>query len=100
VRVAIADGKVAAVAAFAEHVGISLITIAKNATTEVEHDARSRGARGAVADALGLPPEACQLDSLDASTGTAVVSANGARIRVQTARQKDAVVATTLCETV
>jgi hypothetical protein len=98
VRVAIADGKVAAFAAFAEHVGIALATIAKNTTAETEHAARRHVACGAVADALRLPAEACRLDSLDADTGAAVVSANGARFRVQTARQKDAVVATTLCE--
>ena len=53
---------------------------------------------GAVADALRVPAEGCKLESLDAESGAAIVSATGKRFRVQTARLKEAVVATTLCE--
>jgi hypothetical protein len=98
VRVAIAEGKVAAFSAFAERVGVALQTIPKDAAAEVEREARTRVACGAVADALGVPVEACRLDSLDANTGAAVVAAAGKRFRVQTARHKGSVVATTLCE--
>ncbi|MDY3561183.1 polyketide synthase dehydratase domain-containing protein [Gemmata sp. JC673] len=98
VAVAVADGKVAAFAAFAERVGIALQTVPKNATPEADAEARTAVACGAVADALGVPREGCTLQSLDANTGAARVTAGGAAVRVQTARNKDAVVATTLCE--
>ncbi|HEY1192392.1 MAG TPA: polyketide synthase dehydratase domain-containing protein, partial [Gemmata sp.] len=98
VSVAISEGKVAALAAFAEHVGIALQAVPKNATPEAEQEARKAVACGAVADALGAPVAGCALESLDANTGAALVTAGGARFRVQTARNKDAVVATTLCE--
>ncbi|MBM3981071.1 MAG: acyltransferase domain-containing protein [Planctomycetes bacterium] len=97
VRVAIADGKVAALAAFAPTLGIGLQGLAKNAAPDAERAARAATACAAVADALDLPAARCELVSLDA-TGAAVVSADGARYRVQTARQADTVVATTLCE--
>jgi len=97
VRVAIAEGKVAAFAAFAERLGIALVAIAKNAPPEIEREARTRVACAAVADALRMPTEKCRLVSLDA-TGAAIVEIEKERVRVQTARQKDAVVATTLCE--
>ena len=58
---------------------------------------RKRGPRAAAADALRLPVEKCSLVSLDAN-GAAIVETGKERLRVQTARQKDAVVATTLCE--
>lgn len=98
VSVAVCEGKVAAFAAFAERVGIALQGIAKNAPPEVEREARTKTACAAVADALRVPADGCALESLDATTGAAVVSAGGQRYRVQTARQTDAVVATTLCE--
>jgi len=98
VSVAIADGKVAAFSAFADRVGIALLSIPKNASAEVEREARTRAACAAVADALRMPVASCTLVSLDANNGAAVVSAGDRRCRVQTARQKDAVVATTLCE--
>ena len=98
VSVAIADGKVAAFSAFADRVGIALLAIAKNATPEAERAARTAVACAALADALRIPTESCAPESLDPSTGAAVVVASGTRYRVQTARQKDAVVATTLCE--
>jgi hypothetical protein len=98
VSVAIAGGKLAAFAAFAERVGIALQTLAKNATTDVERAARTSVARGAVADALRIPVESCALESLDTTTGAAVVRAGDSRYRAQTARQNDVVVATTVCE--
>jgi malonyl CoA-acyl carrier protein transacylase len=99
VRVAIADGKVASFSAFAECLGIALTAIPKNASPEDEQVARGWVAREAVADALGVHVDNCTLQALDTESGAAVVAANGERFRVQTARQKDAVVATTLCET-
>jgi hypothetical protein len=98
VRVAIADGKVAAFSAFAERLGIALVAVPKNASADEERAARTAAARGAVADALGVPAEDCAPVSLDAESGAAVVEAGGEQFRVQTAREKDAVVATTLCE--
>jgi hypothetical protein len=98
VRVAIADGKVAAFSAFAERLGVALVPVAKNAGADEERAARTAAARGAVADAIRVPAEGCTLVSLDAETGAAVVEAAGERLRVQTAREKGAVVATTLCE--
>jgi hypothetical protein len=98
VRVAIADGKVAALSAFTERLGIALAAVPKTAPPTAEREARTRVAIGAVADALGVPAERCSLVALDAHTGAAVVGAGGERFRVQTARRADAVVATTLCE--
>jgi malonyl CoA-acyl carrier protein transacylase len=98
VRVAIAGGKVAAFSSFTGRPGLALVAIAKGATAEDERAARAAAARGAVADALGIAPEGCTLASLDAETGAAVVGAAGERFRAQTAREKDAVIATTLCE--
>ncbi|MBP3957467.1 polyketide synthase dehydratase domain-containing protein [Gemmata sp. G18] len=98
VSVAISEGTVAAFSAFAKYVGVALQTIPKSAAAEAERDARSRVACLAVADALRVPAEGCTLHSLDALTGAALVSASGQRFRVQTARQKESVVATTLCE--
>ncbi len=98
VSVAISEGKVVAFSAFAERIGCSLQTVAKNAPPEVEREARTRAACLAVAEAMRVPPEGCTLESLDANTGAAIVTLSGQRFRVQTARMKDAVVATTLCE--
>ncbi len=98
VSVAISEGTVAAFSAFAKQVGVALQTIPKKASAEVERDARARVACDAVADALRIPAEGCVLHSLDANTGAALVRASGQRFRVQTARQKESVVATTLCE--
>ncbi|MFM8271850.1 MAG: polyketide synthase dehydratase domain-containing protein [Gemmata sp.] len=98
VSVALAEGKVAAFSAFADRVGCGLRAIAKNAAPEVEREARARAACAAVADALRVPPESCALESLDATSGAAIVRASGSRYRAQTARAKDAVAATTTCE--
>jgi hypothetical protein len=100
VRVAIADGKVAAFAAFAERLGIALASVQKNTPPEAELDARKRAACAAVADALCLPAADCALISLDPPSGAAVVAAGGGRFRVRTARRADAVGATTVCEAV
>ncbi len=100
VRVAIADGKVAALSAFAPRLGIGLTAVPKSAGADVERDARTTVARAAVADALRVPVADCSLVSLDPGTGAAVVAVGAERFRVQTARHTDAVVATTLCEAV
>lgn len=97
VSVAIADGKVAAFAAFTDRVGVGLVMLPKKVTAEAERTARHRAACLAVADALRLPAE--QL-SIAAEHGERLLVAAGRdRIRVQTARQRDAVIATTVCET-
>jgi malonyl CoA-acyl carrier protein transacylase len=97
VAVAIADGKVAAFAAFAEHVGIALVPLPKGVTAEQEADARARAACLAVADAFQL--NAPDLKAAPAAeTGCYVVKTAGRSVRVQTAREKDVIVATTLCE--
>ncbi|QJW93893.1 polyketide synthase dehydratase domain-containing protein [Frigoriglobus tundricola] len=98
VAVAISEGKVAAFAAYAERVGCALQAIPKNAAVDAERAVRAQVACAAVADALRVPVESCTMEALDAGSGAAVVSTNGQRFRVQTGRQKDAVVATTMCE--
>ena len=108
VSVAIAEGKVAAFAAFARHVGIALVLLPKKTDAAAERAARERAACLAVADALRLPAEGFTTSSLDATSGAATVALApaaaahyadlGGCVRVQTARQKDVVVATTLCE--
>jgi hypothetical protein len=100
VRVAFADGKVASFSAFAERIGIALAALPKNAPPEAALEAQQSAACAAVADALRVAVARCSLLSLDALTGAAVVGTGTDRFRVQTARLKDAVVATTLCETV
>jgi hypothetical protein len=98
VRVATAGGKLVALSAFAERIGLALTTVPKNASPEIEREVQARVACAAVADALGVPVETCALVALDASTGVVIVSAGTERFRVQTARLKDAIGATTLCE--
>jgi malonyl CoA-acyl carrier protein transacylase len=97
VSVAVSGGKVAAFAAFAERVGIALEVLGKSASADAEAAARRKAACGAVARALGVPAEGVACEALDAS-GVAVVTAGGGRYRAQTARHKDAVIATTTCE--
>jgi hypothetical protein len=94
VSVAIAGGVVAAFSAFAERVGIALVEIPKG---EPESEARARAARLAVADALRVSPDGLAAEP-DARSGLLLVAHAGARLRVQTARRKDLIVATTLCE--
>lgn len=96
VRVTHAGGKVAAVAAFAEQLGIGLAALPKHASPEDERAARESAARAAVADALGVPPDACALEAQTAEG--AVVRAGGSRYRVNVAVHRGAVVATTVCE--
>jgi hypothetical protein len=98
VSVAIAGGVVAAFSAFAKHVGIALVPVPKGSGPDGEKAARGRAACLAIADALGVPTEGCATVALDANNGAAVVAVDGRRVRVQTARQKNAVVATTCCE--
>jgi malonyl CoA-acyl carrier protein transacylase len=108
VAVAVVDGKVSAFAAFSKYVGVGLQVLAKNAPPEAERAARERAACRAVADALRIDAAAVSIQSLDAKSGAAVVAVAPAaiahypdlqgRVRVQTARRKDLVFATTTCE--
>jgi len=108
VSVAVADGKVAAFAAFARYAGVALEVLPKGSGPDAERAARERAACRAVADALRVAPEGLSAAALDPKSGSAVValarpvlahySDLGGRVRVQTARQKDVVVATTVCE--
>ncbi|HEY3787969.1 MAG TPA: polyketide synthase dehydratase domain-containing protein, partial [Urbifossiella sp.] len=94
-----AGGMVAALAANSQELGIALVTLAKNAGADDERTAREEAARLAVANALRMPPEKCVLRTVDLATGAATVAIADRTIRVQTAREKNAVVATTLGET-
>lgn len=107
VAVAIAGGKVAAFAAFADRVGVALEVLPKKVDAAAERAARETAARRAVADALRTDPAGCSVAALDTATGAAVVALTavaagpyptGSRLRAQTARTGDAVVATTTCE--
>jgi hypothetical protein len=95
VAVTIVNGKVAAFAAFAQQVGIALVPVAKD---EPEREVRARAARMAVADALRISPEGLPVE-LGPLAGVMLVAHAGKRLRVQTARRKDLIVATTVCET-
>jgi hypothetical protein len=104
VAVAIAGGTVAAFSAFTRHVGIALLQLARDAN---EDDARRWAARLAVADALQVEPDAVTVEGPDPAgeVRAALPPRLAARfpelpgsLRVQTARRKDAVVATTTCE--
>ncbi|MDB5306284.1 MAG: fabD 1 [Gemmataceae bacterium] len=109
VAVAVADGTVAAVSGFARAVGIALVPVPKGGGADAERAARERAACLAVADALRLSADDCTAAAADPASGAAVVTLTpaararyselGGRVRVQTARQKNVVVATTLCET-
>jgi malonyl CoA-acyl carrier protein transacylase len=94
VAVAIAGGMLAAFAAFAETVGIALRQLPKD---ESEADARTQTARLAVADALGIPVQDWPVERRG-DDGLLLIEQTGRKLRVQTARHKDVVVATTLCE--
>jgi hypothetical protein len=95
VAVTVANGKVAAFAAFADRVGIALVPVTKG---EPEHAVRERAARLAVADALRIPAEGLTVEP-GRAPGLLLVAHAGRRLRVQTARRKDLIVATTVCET-
>jgi malonyl CoA-acyl carrier protein transacylase len=96
VSVAFAKGRVVAFSAFAERVGVALLAISDG---ESEADVRSRCARLAVADAFGVPGE--ELGSpVAGEQGDYFVGlpSGGKTVRVQTAREKEFIVATTLGE--
>jgi hypothetical protein len=94
VAVAIAGGKVAAFAAFAEYVGVALVAVAKG---EPESEVRSRAARAALAEALGLSAEGLAAGA-GPTPGLVHVAHAGRKLRVQTARHGNLIVATTTCE--
>jgi malonyl CoA-acyl carrier protein transacylase len=108
VAVASVNGKVAAFAAFAPAVGIGLLTLPKNAGPDAERDARTRAASLAVADALRIDVMAIAPPTLDPADGSAVVTVTRGmvahdpdqtgRVLVQTARQKDMLIATAVYE--
>ena len=94
VSLATAGGVVAAFSAFTERVGIALVEVAKGAS---EGEARASAARLAIADALGIAGEDWSVEPGPAD-GLLLVSCAGKNYRVQTARHKGVVVATTMCE--
>ena len=105
VAVANVEGMVVAISAFVPHIGLALIPIAKNASPQP--DAFAQSACLAVADALRLPVEILTAMPID-GTGLFRVSLPpsaaaahpelGSSVRARTARIKDLIVATTLCE--
>jgi malonyl CoA-acyl carrier protein transacylase len=106
VSVAIANGRIAAFSAFACHVGIALLPISKD---EPDAKVRARAACQAVTDALKIPADGLMATLVDEATGEHCVmlppdvsklypTLTGQAIRVQTARQQDFIVATTMCE--
>jgi len=105
VRVAAANGKVAAFAAYAPRLGVALEVLSKKATTADELAARDRAAMRAVAEALGIDSTGCASRSV---AGDAVVALPPAAVvlypelsggvRVRTARQQDMIVAATTAE--
>jgi malonyl CoA-acyl carrier protein transacylase len=104
VAVATARGTIAAFAAFAPRVGISLLEVGAGD----EADASGRAAAAAVRDALRDPQAHCTIIAVDRETGRVAVALTPAtaarypefpiRPRVQTARNDGLVVATTLGE--
>jgi malonyl CoA-acyl carrier protein transacylase len=99
VAVAVAGGCVAAFAAFAPQIGIALVKLPKG-TDGDERRWRSRAAQLAVADALRLNADVLAASEPDEADRVFVTLPGRANQRVvaQTARQKDLIVATTLCE--
>jgi acyl transferase domain-containing protein len=94
VAVASTSGKFAAFSAFAPHVGIAMVPVPKN---EPESEVRARAAQLAVADALRVSQEALAVEP-NAQSSQLLVRHSGTRYRVQTSRQKEVIIATTLCE--
>ncbi|HSQ55681.1 MAG TPA: acyltransferase domain-containing protein, partial [Gemmata sp.] len=92
--VASVGGAVVSFAAFTERVGIGLLEIPKGMP---ETDARMQAARLAVADALHISAEGLKVEKGE-TQGTFLVIHAGRRLRVQTARKKNVVAATTTCE--
>ncbi len=108
VSVAIAGGTVAAFSAFAKHVGMALAMVPKKAPESAEEAAREEAAKRAVAEALRISADGMTLAPGE-SPGTYLVGLPpegvarypefaGKRLLVQTARQKDLIAATTICE--
>ena len=95
---AIAGGMVAALAAFTDDLGIAIVPLPKNPTPSDERIAREQAASLAVANALRIAPERCTIRTFDEKTGAATVAIADRTVRVQTAREKNVVVATTVCE--
>jgi hypothetical protein len=96
VAVAIAEGRVAAFAAFAPQIGIALLKLPKGAD---ERGLRSHAAQLAVADALCVDADTLSASEPDGTGRVFVTHIKSARRFVaQTARQKDLIVATTLGE--
>jgi malonyl CoA-acyl carrier protein transacylase len=93
-KFAVTKGRVAAFASTAERFGVGLVLVKKGDT---EDALRLEAARLAAADALRVPA-----DGLTATAGTQPgvvrVARGGEVFRVQTARHKDVVIATTECE--
>ncbi|WP_439622587.1 acyltransferase domain-containing protein [Gemmata sp.] len=93
-KVAVVKGRVAAFASTAERFGVGLVLAKKSDSDDA---LRLEAARQAAADALGVPA-----DSLTATAGeqpgSVRVAHGGRAFRVRTARHKDVVIATTVCE--
>jgi len=87
-------GKVAAFSAFAERLGISMVLVKKG---DAESTLRVEAAKLAVADALRIPADGLRVD-VGKKAGQLLVTHEGRKLRVQAARQKDAIIATTICE--
>lgn len=108
VSVAVAGGTVVAFSAFAKHVGIALAVLPKKATESAEECARFDAAKRAVAEALRIGPDGMTaipgesagsvLVGLPPVVATRYPEWAGKKLRVQTARQKDLIAATTTCE--
>ncbi|VTU00502.1 beta-ketoacyl synthase : Polyketide synthase family protein OS=Singulisphaera acidiphila (strain ATCC BAA-1392 / DSM 18658 / VKM B-2454 / MOB10) GN=Sinac_5565 PE=4 SV=1: Acyl_transf_1: PS-DH [Gemmataceae bacterium] len=93
-KFAVAKGRVAAFAATAERFGVGLVLVKKG---DAEDALRLDAARLAAADALGVP--AAELTATTGATpGGILVAHAGKKLRVQTARHKDVVIGTTVCE--
>jgi malonyl CoA-acyl carrier protein transacylase len=98
VAVASAAGMVAAVAADAEELGIAIVPLRKDGGEEIEDSARKEAARIAVASALRMKADACEVHSFDVGNALVIVDAGGRLVRVQTVREKNVVIATTIGE--
>ncbi|MCE9563601.1 MAG: polyketide synthase dehydratase domain-containing protein [Planctomycetes bacterium] len=94
VATAIVKGKVAAFSAFAEQLGIGMVLVKKG---DAESTLRVEAAQLAVADALKIPADGWRVE-VGKKAGQLLVTHAGKKLRVQTARQKDAIIATTICE--
>ncbi len=105
VRVAAANGKVAAFAAFAERVGVALEVLPKKATAADECAARERAAARAVADAMRIESAGLTCRTSGADVVVALPAAAAALypdhrggVRARTARHQDMIVAATTAE--